>query len=205
MLRSVLNQYGTLFVPYIPKCPIEVCHTNVNAEYNDNEQNKTHGNIKESKTILARGVQDLLRTLLPAREQKHYTVQLNSVCLPACRLPSSPPPVSSPLLLCILLSLRWKLITSLLLCPTLWQSKLNPKLFLLSSVIYKSTLQTIIQKITVNILCSNVNKNGLPSKNSSPLLLCVLFSCAARWSLLFSSVAVPLSDKITLNYFYYQL
>ena len=52
MLRSVLNQYGTLFVPYIPKWPSEVCHTNVNAEYNEKEQTKTHGNIKESKTTV---------------------------------------------------------------------------------------------------------------------------------------------------------
>ena len=99
MLRSVLNQYGTLFVPYIPKCPIEVCHTNVNAEYNDNEQNKTHGNIKESKTILARGNEDIQRTPLPVREHKHTMVTwvwcaalcssallcaCLSVCLPAC-------------------------------------------------------------------------------------------------------------------------
>ena len=68
MLRSVLNQHGTLFVLYIPKCPIQVCHTNVNAEEcNDIEPNKTHGNTKESKTILARGVQDLQRSPLPAR------------------------------------------------------------------------------------------------------------------------------------------
>ena len=92
MLRSVLNQYGTLFVPYIPKCPIEVCHTNVNAEYNDNEQNKTHGNIKESKTILARGNEDIQRTPLPVREHKHCAAQLGFVpvcraaCLPACLL-----------------------------------------------------------------------------------------------------------------------
>ena len=122
MLRSVLNQYGTLFVPYIPKCPIQVCHTNVNAEYNDKEQNKTHGNIKESKTILARSVQDLQWTPLPAREHitLHYAAQLcfvpvcRAACVPACLL-VGPPPYSSPLLLCVLLSQRWKLITSLLL------------------------------------------------------------------------------------------
>ena len=90
-----------LFVPYILKCPIEVCQTNVNAESNVNEENKTHGKIKESKTILARGVQDVLRTPLPAREHEQYTVQLNCASLLFGALPSSN---GSPLLLCVLFS-----------------------------------------------------------------------------------------------------
>ena len=55
MLRPVLNQYGTLFVPYIPKCPTQVCQTSVKTEYNNNDQNKTQ-EIRKTAKMFCRDV-----------------------------------------------------------------------------------------------------------------------------------------------------
>ena len=48
-MRPVLDQYGTRFVPYFPKGPIHVCHTHINTEFNNNEQNKTQELLKPAK------------------------------------------------------------------------------------------------------------------------------------------------------------
>ena len=85
MLRPVLNQYGTLFVPYIPKCPIQVCHTSVNTEYNNNEQNKTQETRKTAK-ICRREVK---RTSCGPRTPMRRALRL--LCLPAiCERLSEP-------------------------------------------------------------------------------------------------------------------
>lgn len=61
MLCSVLNQYGTHIVLFIPNCPIKVCNTNVNSKYNNNEQNKTNETEKKEKRKTAL-VQDFWQT-----------------------------------------------------------------------------------------------------------------------------------------------
>ena len=76
MLRPVLNQYGTRFVPYFPKCPIQVCHSNVNTEFNSNEQNKTQEIMKTAKMFW----REARRT---SCEHKHPVAAMRSV--PVCQ------------------------------------------------------------------------------------------------------------------------
>ena len=49
MLRPVLNQYGTQFVPYFHKCPIHMSVTHTNTKSNNNDQNKTQGILRSAK------------------------------------------------------------------------------------------------------------------------------------------------------------